>query len=155
MQALELKVPPPLVALCCAILMWLVSKLTGTLTLVQFSSLFNMFAVLLVLTGLGIGLTAVLEFRKAQTTINPVNPESSSTLVDTGIFSKTRNPMYLGVLLILSGWAVFLANPLTMAGLLVFVLYITRFQIMPEERALTGIFASEFEDYCNRVGRWI
>ena len=135
--------------------MWLLSKLTGTLTVVQFSSLFNILAVLLVLTGLGIGLTAVLEFRKAQTTINPVNPESSSTLVDTGIFSKTRNPMYLGVLLILSGWAVYLANPLTAAGLLVFVLYITRFQIMPEERALTGIFAREFEDYCNRVGRWI
>ena len=155
MQALELKIPPPLVALCCAILMWQLSKLTGTLTVVGFASLFNLFAVLLVLTGLGIGLTAVLEFRKAQTTINPVNPESSSTLVDTGIFSKTRNPMYLGVLLILSGWAVYLANPLTVAGLLVFVLYITRFQIIPEERALTGIFAREFEDYCNRVARWI
>jgi len=135
--------------------MWLLSKLTRTLIGVQSTSFLTMLAVLLVFAGLGIGFTAVLQFRKAQTTINPVNPESSSSLVATGIFSKTRNPMYLGVLLILTAWAIYLANPFTVIGLVVFVLYITRFQIIPEERVLTGIFGKDFKDYCSRVRRWI
>ena len=92
---------------------------------------------------------------RARTTINPVKPSSASSLVITGIYRLTRNPMYLGSLFILLGWAVFLANVLAFLLLPGFVLYINRFQIIPEETALSGIFGSEFATYKANVRRWL
>jgi len=157
MSSFELKLPPPLLALGCAILMWILAKLAGGSgqTGVQPLSLLSGFALAVAITGLGIGFIAVQQFRKAQTTLSPLKPESSSALVDTGIFSKSRNPMYLGVLLILTGWAIYLGQPITLAGLVIFVLYITRFQIVPEERVLMKTFGRDFTDYKGRVRRWI
>jgi len=137
--------------------MWILAKLAGGSgqTGVQPLSLLSGFALAVAITGLGIGFIAVQQFRKAQTTLSPLKPESSSALVDTGIFSKSRNPMYLGVLLILTGWAIYLGQPITLAGLVIFVLYITRFQIVPEERVLMKTFGRDFTDYKGRVRRWI
>ena len=97
----------------------------------------------------------ILEFKRAKTTVNPTKPESSSSLVRSGIYRHTRNPMYLGFLLILVGWATLTANILAFLVLPVFVLYMNRFQIKPEERALTLIFGDEFKAYCSTVRRWI
>ncbi len=72
-----------------------------------------------------------------------------------GIYSITRNPMYLGLLFVLTAWSIFLANPLPFLMLPVFMLYINRFQIAPEERALTALFGSDFAAYQSRVRRWI
>ena len=97
----------------------------------------------------------ILEFKRAKTTVNPTKPGLSSSLVRSGIYRHTRNPMYLGFLLILVGWATWTANLLAFVVLPVFVLYMNRFQIKPEERALTSIFGDEFKAYCSETRRWI
>lgn len=112
-------------------------------------------AIAFVVLGVAIVLAGVIQFRRASTTVNPVKPEDSSSLVVTGVYARTRNPMYLGFALVLAGWAVFLANLLTLVGVIAFVLYIDRFQIVPEERALHTRFGLQFDDYRRRVRRWI
>src|SRR5687768_16540138 len=87
----------------------------------------------------------VIEFRRAKTTVNPIKPNSASSLVRTGIYRRTRNPMYLGFLLILVGWATAMANVVAFVVLPGFFIYINRFQIKPEERTLTLIFGEDFK----------
>jgi protein-S-isoprenylcysteine O-methyltransferase Ste14 len=84
-----------------------------------------------------------------------MKPESSSSLVVSGIYKLTRNPMYLGLLLVLLGWAIYLTNVLVFLLLPAFILYINRFQIAPEERALTALFGQEFAAYKSRTRRWL
>jgi protein-S-isoprenylcysteine O-methyltransferase Ste14 len=78
----------------------------------------------------------------------------ASSLVVTGIYRHTRNPMYLGGLVMLSGWALFLATLSACLFLPLFVAYLTRFQIIPEEKVLRARFGTEFDDYVKRVRRW-
>jgi protein-S-isoprenylcysteine O-methyltransferase Ste14 len=109
------------------------------------------------MAGVGIAVIAagIARFRRARTTVNPLKPEEASALVEQGIFARTRNPMYLGMALGLAGLAVWLghaAGPVMLAG---FVGYITRFQIVPEERALRANFGGAFDAYAARVRRWI
>ncbi|MNJ74873.1 hypothetical protein D3C77_718740 [compost metagenome] len=87
--------------------------------------------------------------------VNPLKPASASALVTSGIYRVTRNPMYLGFALVLAAWTVFLASPFTLLGIAAFVLYIDRFQILPEERALHQLFGEAMDEYCARVRRWI
>jgi protein-S-isoprenylcysteine O-methyltransferase Ste14 len=94
-------------------------------------------------------------FRKHQTTVNPLKPETASHLVTTGVFSLSRNPMYLGMLLILVALSIRF-NP--MGGILicaVFVGFITKFQIIPEETAMQKLFSEKFNAYCKNTRRWI
>ena len=107
------------------------------------------------LLGGGVSLAGAIGFRRAKTTVNPHRPENTSALVTTGIYRFTRNPMYVGVLLVLVGWAVYLSVPWTFAGPLAFFLYIDRFQIAPEERVLSSMFAEEYADYKATVRRWV
>jgi protein-S-isoprenylcysteine O-methyltransferase Ste14 len=97
----------------------------------------------------------VVAFRRSRTTVNPTNPGATSSLVLTGVYSLTRNPMYLGFLLILCGWAILLRNAFVFPFLPMFILYMNRFQIQPEERALTKSFGATFTGYTARVRRWI
>ena len=97
----------------------------------------------------------VIEFRRAKTTVDPTKPDTASSLVRTGIYRRTRNPMYLGFLLILVGWATAMANVLSFLVLPGFVIYMNRFQIKPEERALALIFGEDFKAYCVGARRWI
>ena len=113
------------------------------------------FSVELILVGLGICALGVVAFRQARTTVNPLAPELASALVVAGIYRYTRNPMYLGFLILLLGWAVFLENVAAFLVLPLFVLYMNRFQIEPEERALEALFGQEFVDYKQSVRRWI
>ena len=105
--------------------------------------------------GLSVAATGVLSFRMAETTVNPMKPDSSSALVVSGIYRWTRNPMYLGFLCILIGWGIFLSNAAAFLVLPGFVLYLNRFQIEPEEQALTRLFGETFLTYRSRVRRWI
>ncbi len=153
MSVLELKVPPPIVALVLALLMWLTPAIAG---LVQLSYATRLVcAVVLVCVGQGISIAGIIAFRRAKTTVNPVKASLASSLVIRGVYRYTRNPMYVGLLLALFAWAVFLANPLAVLWVVVFVSYITRFQIIPEERVLTSLFGAEYEAYKARVRRWI
>lgn len=149
MDWLEHRIPPPLVAIISGLLMWLavrpIAPLSGRLWL----------ALLVVLAGAAVCLAGVASFRHARTTVNPLKPESASSLVVAGIYRHTRNPMYLGFAIILLGWCVFLGSALAVLGVAAFVLYIGRFQIRPEERALRELFGAEFEAFCGRVRRWV
>jgi protein-S-isoprenylcysteine O-methyltransferase Ste14 len=112
-------------------------------------------AAILFATGVGVALGGVVSFRRARTTVNPLKPETSAALVVTGVYAFTRNPMYLGMVLVLLAWATFLASPWSLAGPALFALYITRYQIIPEERVLAGLFGETFAAYRKRVRRWI
>lgn len=149
---LELKVPPPVVALVLALLMWLTPAVAGLVPIPYMARVLG--AVVLVCAGLFISIAGVLEFRRVKTTVNPHKASSASSLVIQGVYRYTRNPMYVGFLLTLVAWAVFLANPLAVLWVVVFVLYITRFQIVPEERVLASLFGAEYEAYKRRVRRW-
>ena len=153
MHFLELKVPPPVVALLLAVMMWLTPSLAGIVE-APFAVRVAL-AVALVLIGQTISVSGVVEFKRARTTLNPIKADTASSLVSSGIYRFTRNPMYLGLFLTLLGWAVYLANPVSLVFLLVYVLYITRFQIKPEERILLGLFGEPYAAYMQRVRRWV
>lgn len=153
MGRLELKIPPPLVALITAFLMGLVSRIFAPFALPSYPRM--MFAAVLVVSGIAIARAGLVAFRRAGTTSDPTQPGKSSFLVRGGIYRFSRNPMYLGVLLVLVGWAVFLPDVLAFAVLPLFVLYLTWFQILPEERALSSRFGAEFVDYASKVRRWV
>jgi protein-S-isoprenylcysteine O-methyltransferase Ste14 len=153
MSALDLKIPPPIVTLVLALLMWLTPAVAGHLE-ISFPSRV-LWAVVLVCVGQGIAIAGMVAFRRAKTTVNPVKASSASSLVIRGVYRYTRNPMYVGLLLTLLAFAVFLANPLAVLWVVVYVLYITRFQIIPEERVLASLFGAEYEAYKGRVRRWI
>lgn len=153
MQALELKIPPPAVAVLIAGAMWGISSLIAAPEVPVLAR--AMGAIVIALTGAGISLAGVVSFRRARTTLNPMKPETASALVCSGIYKITRNPMYLGLALVLFAWAVYLSSVWTLVGPCVFVLYIDRFQIIPEERTLSAIFGAEYDAYRLRVRRWL
>lgn len=84
-----------------------------------------------------------------------MHPDKASALVITGVFRVTRNPMYLGLLLFLIGWAILLAHPVAALVVPAFVAYIDRFQIRPEEAALTDRFGARYKEYARTVRRWL
>jgi protein-S-isoprenylcysteine O-methyltransferase Ste14 len=105
----------------------------------------------------GIALRArVTSFRRAQTTVDPTRPAKASALVVGGVYRLSRNPMYLGFLLLLLAWGVYLSHlPSLLLAPLAFVLYLNRFQITPEERALESLFGDEYRAYKREVRRWL
>ncbi|MEK7661535.1 MAG: isoprenylcysteine carboxylmethyltransferase family protein, partial [Pseudomonadota bacterium] len=109
----------------------------------------------LMVAALALDIIAFWEFRKFKTTVNPINPDKASLIVASGIFSKTRNPMYLGMILLLSGWAILNTSLLGFLLVFGFWAFITRFQIIPEERALSAKFGQGYLDYLSKVRRWI
>jgi protein-S-isoprenylcysteine O-methyltransferase Ste14 len=153
MSVLELKVPPPIVALVLALLMWLTPAVAGLVQMPHAARV--LCSVALVCIGQGIGIAGMVAFRRAKTTVNPVKASLASSLVVQGVYRYTRNPMYVGLLLSLLAWAVLLANLFTLLWVVLFVLYITRFQIIPEERVLASLFGAEYEAYKARVRRWV
>jgi protein-S-isoprenylcysteine O-methyltransferase Ste14 len=152
-KRLELKVPPLVWALFFALLMkgctvWL----PGYSIHLPFAKYFAP-----ILIGLGLSLTTagIQAVRRAKTTVNPMKPQSTTTVVDSGIYGVTRNPIYVGMMIVLIGWAVHLQNigAFLMVGL--FVATVTQLQIMPEERALEERFGEDYIDYRRRVPRWL
>jgi len=153
MNALELKIPPPAMALLMACAMWAASWAAPMAYMPD--GIRVLAAIAIAIAGIATAISGVIAFRRARTTVNPLKPETSSSLVTSGIYRFTRNPMYVGLTLVLLGWAVFLPSVWTLLGPLVFVLYMTRFQIVPEERALAGLFGATYFEYQANVRRWI
>lgn len=153
MQKLENRIPPPIVLILSLIIMRLLAELESASSF-DFE-LKLVLASLLVLIGLAFMLTGVMRFRKARTTIDPLNPEKAKQLVVAGVFRLSRNPMYLGMALIAIAWAIYLANPWSFIGVLGFVLFINRFQITPEERAMDKLFGDQYAKYKAAVRRWL
>jgi protein-S-isoprenylcysteine O-methyltransferase Ste14 len=154
MRFLELRIPPPLVGLVIAAVMWVIASTLPPLSPLP-ASLRLPTAITFALAGVAIGLSGVVSFRRAQTTVNPLKPETSTSLVSTGIYKFTRNPMYLGMLAVLLAWAAYLPSVLALIGPAAFALYITRFQIVPEEKVLHSLFGAAFVEYRQKVRRWL
>ena len=153
MPPLELKVPPPLVAAVSASLIYGAATL---LPVVGISPSLRLGAVLvLAAAGVLLDVAALIAFRRAKTTVSPLSPQNSSTVVSSGVYRFTRNPMYLGLTCLLLAWAVYLASAWALLAVPAFMAYLTRFQIKPEERALTTRFGSTYAAYCARVRRWL
>ncbi|MBT8140504.1 MAG: isoprenylcysteine carboxylmethyltransferase family protein [Gammaproteobacteria bacterium] len=150
---LDNRVPPPLVALLCAIGAWRVSVATKA-TALAFEPLLWL-AVILCVTGSLTALAGMLEFRRQRTTVNPLAPDKATSLVSGGVFQYTRNPMYVGLAILLAGIGLALGNWLAFLWLLLFVLYIQLFQIYPEERAMLALFGDQFKTYCAKARRWL
>lgn len=153
MSSLELKVPPVLQVLIIAFAMYGLSGLFPNLQVMLNGT--KWLASGLVIVGMALAIMGVLAFKKAQTTVNPHTPEKSASLVTTGIYHYTRNPMYLGMLVVLLGWAFYLSNFAALLVLPVFIIYMSRFQIQPEERFMMQKFSDEYQIYMTKVRRWL
>jgi protein-S-isoprenylcysteine O-methyltransferase Ste14 len=147
------RIPPPLMMLVAAALMWALHR---WIPLVHWiAPPWTRLGGLPAVVGLGIAMAAAFRFRRAGTTTNPMDPSKASQLVTGGVFRMTRNPMYLGLVLLLTGWAIWLgsASPWFVPPL--FAIVITVVQIIPEERALRQRFGEPYRAYQRRVARWI
>jgi len=153
MRTLEHRIPPPVVAVLIATAMWGVSTLRPHLPLVPVVRQLAVAA--LVVAGVGFDLLGLVTFRRAKTTINPLQPGKAAALVTAGVYRITRNPMYVGLALLLAAWAVHLSSLWPFLGPVLFVLYISRFQIVPEERVLRSMFGEAYATYAARVRRWL
>jgi protein-S-isoprenylcysteine O-methyltransferase Ste14 len=153
MPSLELKIPPPVVALLIAVAMWGIAFITP---LLEAPALLRACAaVAIALVGVACSVSGIVSFSRARTTVNPHKPEAATSLVTSGIYKFTRNPMYVGLFFLLVAWAVFLSSAWSILGPMAFILYIGRFQIAPEERVLSELFGAEYSSYRARVRRWL
>ena len=109
----------------------------------------------LVLAGVALALAGVQAFRRAMTTVNPLQPLAASAMVTGGVYRISRNPMYLGMALGLLGWGLWLGDWRVLPAVPVFVAWPQRYQIAPEERALAARFGPAFRLYCAQVRRWL
>ncbi len=150
---LENRIPPPLVVLLLGAVMGGVAWVTpdvavGTVPRYAVGGALVLLGLLVLTLGFG-------AFGRAKTAIDPVNIGRASALVTGGVFRYSRNPMYIGLAIMLVGWAVCLASPWALVGPVAFVVFTARFQIIPEERAMTTKFGREYADYQARVRRWL
>lgn len=150
--ALELRVPPPILVLVTALVMW-----AGARSSPPHHRPDWLHAAMLGVLVAGAIITAsgVVSLRAAHTTVSPTRPDTSKHLVRAGIYRVTRNPIYLGFLLMLTAWAMHLWQPQSFVALPVFAAWIHRFQILPEERALREKFGAGFDAYVADTRRWI
>lgn len=153
MNKLELKVPPLAVFFITCVLMWVATKIS-TFASFKLPYQFTVISILFI-TGLLLGIGALISFFHKKTSIDPLAPTKASKLVDSGIYQFSRNPMYLALLLETIAWAAYLSNMLGIILIILFPLYMNKFQIIPEERALTDIFGDDYRQYQVKVRRWV
>ncbi len=150
---LDHRVPPLIVALLVGVAMR--TALLATPHLGASWTGRNLAAWSLAALGVSVAMAGVLTFRSHRTTVSPFNPAGASALVETGIYRRTRNPMYVGVTTALIGYAVYLAHPISLVLVAIFPAYMQRFQIPSEERALDQLFGEAYAGYKRRVPRWL
>ncbi|QKJ23540.1 methyltransferase family protein [Poseidonibacter lekithochrous] len=152
-MSLELKIPPAAVMLFFMVLMYFISSVFSSLNI---DFMFQMFlSIETAVSGFVLIVAASYVFNEKGTSINPMKPESASSLVTNGIYKFTRNPMYLGIAVILFAWLIFLGNVLNIINIVLFILYMNRYQIIPEERALEKKFGDDYLSYRTKVKRWL
>ncbi len=153
MRWLEHRIPPPVVCTLIGCGMWGLARIAAHVPMA--GGIRIGMAAAFVVAGFIAVFAGGFVLRRAKTTANPFQPDTASSLVVAGVYRHTRNPMYLGFALALIGWTIFLAAPLALLGPALFVAFITRFQIVPEERALARKFGAEFAAYRQKVRRWL
>lgn len=147
------RVIPPVAMGIAALAMWGTALATGTVRPAGDAVMAVVFALLV--AGLLLMAVAALQFARAKTTINPLRPARASALVTGGLFRISRNPIYVGDVLLLAALALWLGSWPGAVWVAAFVFYIDRWQIGPEEAALAGLFGDEYRAYCSRVRRWV
>ncbi|KDM91113.1 methyltransferase family protein [Photobacterium galatheae] len=153
MQTLENKIPPLVVMGIFSLLMGLLSPYLPSMALGVVPSV--SVALLIAIFGCWFAASGVKEFRKSKTTVNPRQPENASELVVSGVYQRSRNPMYVGFASLLVAQAVYLQSPFLFFGVIAFILYMNRFQILPEERAMIQCFGEKYLRYQMTVRRWL
>jgi len=148
---LKTKIPPPIVTILFAIMIFYFSDNFAYIDL-PFKIYISLFFISL---GFIVTFSSARNFKKKDTTVNPMKPNETSKLVTDGFFKITRNPMYLGMLLFLLGLSIYNGLIVGLIFLPLFVGYITYFQIIPEENAMLELFGEEFTVYMKKVRRWI
>ena len=148
---MKTKIPPPIIALICIVINYLSTYLINP---IKFPNI-EIIGGLILLLGVVTAVLATLLFKKDKTTVNPRDPEKTTTLVTNGIFSITRNPMYLGLFLSISSTILFFGSWFGIIILIFFIWYINKFQIIPEEEAMEKLFGNKYSEYRQKVRRWI
>jgi len=148
---IKTKFPPPLVALTFGFLINYTKNIFPKIE-IKNEIIFGSF---MIISGLIIILSAIILFKKYQTTITPLNPSNATKLITDGIYKFSRNPMYLGLLLVLLGISIIINLIGGFFLIPLFILYLNLFQIIPEENAMVDLFKDEFLDYKKNVRRWI
>lgn len=148
---LDKRVPPTIVTLIFAAIIYLSAEY-----FYQFYFFYQViFSFIVALIGICILSVAIVQFKQFKTTVNPLKPESASVLVTSGIYQFSRNPMYLGMLLLIIGLWINTGAILGFIILPSYVAYLSYFQILPEERAMKAVFSGDYEVYCQQVRRWL
>lgn len=145
------KIPPPIVTLAFGLMIYFSRNIFPDIN----NIIFYVLSLFFIILGPFVLISAVRSFKAEQTTINPININNASSLVISGVFKYSRNPMYLGMVFILLALS-FRFN--LVGGILftsIFIMYITKFQIIPEEAAMKSIFGEDFNKYKNKTRRWI
>lgn len=150
---LKLRIPPAIVTFIIAAGMWWIQQ-NFSYSWATFDSVLQVEVILLGIGGI-LGLTGLIQFYRSSTSIDPHKPNKTSKLVTEGIYSISRNPMYLGLLFILGGYAFYLSNLLTFLLLPIFMGYMNRYQIIPEEEIMEQKFGDEYLRYKSEVRRWL
>ena len=145
------KIPPPIVTLISGLAIYFSRNLFPN----HYGLILDVFSILLLVCGIIIIRTAFLSFKNHQTTINPLNLTKTSSLVNTGIFKYTRNPMYLGMVFILLSIALKFNLYGGLIVMFMFCSFITKFQIIPEEESMENLFGQEFKNYKKTTRRWL
>ncbi len=153
MKPLQLKIPPPGYALIIGFLMWALDRYFPIAQLIE--SPWNKIGPVMIVLAITMDLSSLFLFLKKHTTPSPFSPNKASVLVTTGLYRFTRNPMYVGLLTILTGYAIWLGSLTPFLLLPVFYWLITNMQIKPEEAILEKKFGQEYLDYKSRVRRWL
>lgn len=151
MSKFETKIPPPIVALISGLI---ISSSSAFITPFGFFG-HKFFALILLILCFTLLIMSIKKFHREETTINPLKPEQASKLLTTSVYSFSRNPMYLGLSGILIGIFLFLGSWFGIVIIPIFVIYITKYQIKPEEYAMNKKFGGQYQSYCNKVRRWI
>ncbi len=151
MRFLRNKIPPPIVAIVFGFLIYFSSGVLGEIEIPK-KEYFSIFFVIL---GVLVTFISARSFRLKETTVNPMTPNKTTSLVTDGLFRVSRNPMYLGLSFILISLAIYKGLILGMIFVPIFMFYITVFQIIPEEEAMLELFGDDYREYSNKVRRWI
>jgi len=150
---LKLKIPPPIYMLIMAGFMWILDRFIPVIEIIAMP--WNRLGILVMFVAMFTDGLSLLQFFRVHTSINPIHPEKSKVLVTTGLYKHTRNPMYLGLFLLLLGWGIFLASVSPFIVLPFFIVVLTVQQIIPEEKILEQKFGQPYKDYKQSVKRWL
>ena len=146
-----MKIPPPILVLILVVSSCLSSKKIDVIHIPNQT----LTSILILLIGILILIIPISKFIKSKTTIDPIKFKKVNKLVTSGIYKYSRNPMYLGLLLIVISSSILYLNIYSVITPMIFYYWINRFQIKREEIFLTEKFGKEYLLYMTRTRRWI